>query len=354
MSQPSAFSLQPSSLDDVAVLGAGNWGTTVAVLVAAAGRRVTLWTHSAAQRDEINDHRRNRRYTGETELPQTLRATCDLREAVEPAHLVVPVIPSKAFREVAAKLGEVVRPDHMLVHGTKGLEPGTHLRMSEILRQETCVRQLGVLSGPNLAGEILQGQPAGTVIASRFPRVVAEGQKALSSVRLRVFANEDVTGVEYAGAFKNVVAIAAGMASAMGMGENARAMLVTRGISEIARLGVALGAQPLTFFGMAGFGDLVATCSSPESRNHRVGAALARGDTLETAQQKLGMVAEGVNTARVAYELLRARGIESPLLEAVYRVVHEGLTPQQALQELMSRKPGVDIQPALRLTAVEG
>jgi len=331
----------------VAVLGAGNWGTTVALLAVAAGRNVMLWTRDGAQAAEINDTRRNAKYCGNTPIPAGIVATTSLADAVRGAGLVLVIIPSKAFRSVARELGALLTPDQYVVHGTKGLEAGTHKRMSELLLEETCARQVGVLGGPNIANEILAGTPAGTVAASRFPRVVDEVRAALGSTRFRIFGSSDVAGVEYAGSFKNVVAIAAGVAHAMGLGENMNAMLVTRGLSEIATVGTRLGAQPETFFGLAGIGDLVVTCASHHSRNHRLGVALAKGATLQQAITSLGQVAEGVNTAKALHEMDRGDGAQ-PLFDRVYRVLYEDLKPSAAVAELMSVPTGSDVSRAFR------
>lgn len=215
--------------------------------------------------------------------------------------------------------------------------------MTEILLAETCARQIGVLSGPNIAAEIAQKKPAGTVVASRFPHVVELGRRALSCPRMMVFAGDDVTGVELSAALKNVVAIAAGIATQMDIGENGKSLLVTRGLAEITRLAVAMGAAPLTLAGLAGIGDLMVTCASPLSRNHRVGAALARGETLEEILAGLGMVAEGVYAAVAARDLARAWRVEAPLLERVYRVLYEGLGCEQGLRELMTLPAGRDV-----------
>ena len=331
----------------VAVLGAGNWGTGVAQLAALAGNDVRLWSRSAAQCEELNTAHTNKKYTGDAALSDRIVATTDLRAAVLGASPILMIVPSKAFREVARALGDFATPDLVLLHGTKGLERETHKRMSELLAEETCIRQLGVVSGPNIATEILAGKPAGTVVASHFPRVVEEGRRALAGPGLRLFTSDDVRGVEYAGAFKNVVAIAAGMADALAVGENAKAMLVTRGIAEMARLAAFLGASPHVFFGMAGLGDLITTCASPFSRNHRLGAALVKGLSLDEAVKSLGMVAEGVNTARAAHELVHGHHVDLPLFERVYRVVHHGLAPDAALRELMRLPVGIDIDRAL-------
>ncbi|MEW6774876.1 MAG: NAD(P)H-dependent glycerol-3-phosphate dehydrogenase [Bdellovibrionota bacterium] len=331
----------------VAVLGAGNWGTTVAQLIASNGRDVTLWCRSEAQQKEIAEKRTNEKYLKGVSLSPRIHSTCNLTQAVRGAALLFFVIPSKAFREVARTAGDYLEPDQLIVHGTKGLEAKTHKRMSEILLEETCVRQIGVLSGPNIAPEICEGKPAGTVIASKFPRVIERATEVLLSDRFRVYSNEDVTGVELGGALKNIVALAAGMAAEMKLGENSKALLVTRGLSEIARLGVALGARAFTFAGMAGLGDLLVTCSSPLSRNHQVGVRLARGEKLPEILEKLGMVAEGVNTSKAAHEIAAERGLDLPLFEGIYRIVHKGLSPAKALEELMTLSSRHDVDRTL-------
>jgi glycerol-3-phosphate dehydrogenase (NAD(P)+) len=331
----------------VSVLGAGNWGTTMAHLIGQNGYRVRLWARSREAADEINQRRTNERYLPGLKLSENIDATARLDEAVHDMELLFLVIPSQAFREVCQQLGELVRPSQLAVHATKGLELGSYQRMTEIIAAETCLRQIGVLSGPNIAREMCEGKPSGTVVASHFPRVITVAREALRSKQLRVYGNTDVVGVELGGTLKNIIAIAAGMATQMQLGENAKALLITRGLSEIARLGVALGADPMTFSGLAGIGDLMVTCASPISRNHRVGAALARGMSLAEAVDSLGMVAEGVKAAQIAHELTAQLGLRSPLMEGVYRVVHEGLSPQQGLRELMAGAVQDDIDPSL-------
>ncbi len=335
----------------ISVLGAGNWGTTIAHLIGQNGYRVRLWARSPATAAEINEHRTNERYLSGLSLSDNIEATSRLDEAVRDAELLFVVIPSQAFREVCTQLGELVRPAQLAVHATKGLELLSYKRMTEIIGEETCLRQIGVLSGPNIAREMCAGKPAGTVVASRFPRVVNAAREVLRSEQLRVYGNTDVVGVELGGTLKNIVAIAAGMATQMELGENAKALLITRGLSEIARLGVALGADPMTFSGLAGIGDLMVTCASPISRNHRVGAALARGMSLAEAVDSLGMVAEGVKAAKIAHELTTQLELRSPLMEGVYRVLYDGLTPHQGLRELMGGAVQDDIDPSLQRAA---
>lgn len=327
----------------IAVLGAGNWGTTLSDLIASNGHAVRLWTRAPEQRDEINARHTNERAVPGLRIADGVTATSDLGEAARGAEMVLVVIPSQGFREVSSALGEVLSPEQVVLHATKGLERETNARMTEILLAETCARQIGVLSGPNLAAEIARKKPAGTVIASRFPHVIEMGRRALSCPRMMVFAGDDVTGVELAGALKNVVAIAAGAATQMDLGENGKSLLVTRGLAEITRLAVAMGAAPLTLAGLAGIGDLMVTCASPLSRNHRVGVALAKGERLPAILANLGMVAEGVYAALAARDLARAHRVEAPLLDGVYRVLYEGLGCEEGLRELMTLPAGRDV-----------
>ena len=338
------------STPEMAVIGGGSWRTTLADVIGAAGHPVHLWARSRKACHEINKKRTNSRYLSDLKLSERIEATWSLKKAVAGARVILMVVPSKAFRSVVEQMGDILTPDQYVLHATKGLEPKTHLRMSQIILQETCVRQIGVLSGPNIAPEICAGKPAGIVLASRFPRVVEAGQRMLvcpELPRLRVYNNDDVVGVELAGALKNIVAIAAGMVTAMELGENTKALLMTRGLAEIARVGVSMGARALTFSGVAGIGDLIATCASPLSRNHRLGAALAEGKSLEEAIDSLGMVAEGMNTTAVAREVIQKHALDAPLLETVHRVLFGGLTPADAVLELMRLSSRDDVDHAL-------
>jgi glycerol-3-phosphate dehydrogenase (NAD(P)+) len=327
----------------IAILGAGNWGTVLAQLAAEGGHDVALWSRDPEQVREINATRENPKAIKGLTLSPNVRAEADLGRAVRGAAMVVMVVPAQAFREVSRRLGDVLEPWQIVLHATKGLELGTHRRMTEVLGEETCARQVGVLAGPNIAAEIAQRMPAGTVVTSRFPHVVKAGKLAFTSDRFMVFGGSDVLGVELCGALKNVVAIAAGIAAGLSIGENAMALLVTRGLAEITALASSMGARPGTLSGLAGAGDLMVTCRSHHSRNHRVGEALAHGESLASAVAKLGMVAEGVTTSIAARELAAARGIECPVLERVHRVLHEGMAPRDALDELLRMRAGRDV-----------
>lgn len=338
----------------VTVLGAGNWGTTLAHLIAHNGHATRVWTRSPAQREEIEKSHTNESAAPGLALAPSLRATNDLALAIAEAELVLIAIPSQSFRSVARNSGDYLRADQMVVHATKGLEADTHKRMTEILLEETPARQIGVVAGPNIAPEVAAGLPAATVAASAYPRVVHAVKRALSSRQLMVFAAEDVLGIELCGALKNVVAIAAGIADEMNVGENAKAFLVTRGMSELTRLAFALGAEASTMSGLAGIGDLMVTCASTHSRNHRVGVALARGERLSEIIERLGMVAEGVYACRAARALAREHDLDMPLFERIDRVLHEGLAPRDALDELMRLPSGRDVPQLTRPRSAHG
>jgi glycerol-3-phosphate dehydrogenase (NAD(P)+) len=335
----------PASKDiDVAVVGGGSFGTTLASLLAEQGKQVRLWVRRNDQAREINREHTNRRYLPDFKLPSKLRATNDLEAAVS-APVVIVVVPSKAFREVASQVGNHIRGDQVLVHATKGLERGTFKRMSEILREETCSLKTGAISGPNLAVEIMRGNPAGAVIASHYKEVISDVQALFAGSRMRMYGGRDVIGTELGGAFKNIVAMATGVSDGMGFGDNTRALVMTRGLNEMVRFSTALGANILTFGGLAGIGDMMATCSSPLSRNYRVGFGLAQGKKLEKIIEELGQVAEGVPTTEAVYSQAVDLSLQDdlPIVRAVYGVLYEGKTTVNALKELMSIPVGDEL-----------
>lgn len=327
----------------VGVLGGGAWGTTVAQLLAANGRRAVLWLRDEKVREEIQKTRRNRRFTAEHEIAALVEPTGDLGAAAA-CDVIFFVVPMRGFREVANKLGEHLTGDRVLISCTKGLEAGTHKRPSEILKEETCAKLLGVLSGPNLALEIMRGEPAAAVLASRFREVHERGRDAIMGPRFRVYDSEDVLGVELAGAMKNIVALGAGISHGLGFGANSSATLITRGLAEITRYATKVGAEPLTFQGLAGVGDLIATCGSPLSRNHQVGFRIGKGEKLEAILKTLTQTAEGVNTTKVIVEHARALGLDMPLTYAIHRMLFEGTRPLDALAELMARRATREIE----------
>jgi glycerol-3-phosphate dehydrogenase (NAD(P)+) len=332
----------------ITVLGAGNWGTTLADLIARNGHAVTLWSRDPDQCAQINHEHKNPLSLPDIELHPAIVAVSDLERAVAAPHLIFIALPSQVLREVCRRFGDVARPEHLVVHGIKGLESETQKRMSQVLREETCVRQLGVLAGPNIASEVARGKLAGTVIATRFPAISALARRALECPHMRVFDSADVRGVELCGALKNVVAIAAGMLDHLDLGENAKAFMLTRGMAELVRLASAMGAEPATTTGLAGIGDLMVTCASPLSRNHRLGVELARGVPLEDALSRIGMVAEGVYASRSASALAKDHGILMPLFDHIDRVLHEALPVKEALSALMDIPTGHDVPGALR------
>ncbi len=326
----------------VAVLGAGSWGTTFAKVMADAGREVRLWARRPEVAAAVNERHANPGYLPGVVLPMLLTATADAAEALDGADAVVLAVPSQTLRANLASWRDLLPPGCTLVSLAKGVELGTLLRMSEVIREVAGVPadQVAVVSGPNLAREIAAEEPTATVIAcADHDRAVAL-QQACTTGYFRSYTNTDVVGCEIGGAGKNVIALACGIAEGMGFGDNTRASLITRGLAETARLGAALGADPLTFAGLAGLGDLVATCSSPLSRNRTFGEHLGRGESLAQAEAaNHGQVAEGVKSCKSICALGDRLGVELPIADAVRRVCHEGLSAAEMGKELISRAP---------------
>lgn len=326
---------------DVSVIGAGSWGTTLAKVLADNGHATLLWTRRAEQANEINHKRENSTYLPGIRLPELVIATSDLVDTCQSPFILL-VVPSHGFREIAREIGAHVNGEQIIVHATKGIEQSSFKRMSQVLREETPVRKIGVISGPNLARELAAQQPTGTLIASRYAEVFQEGYERLHNDYFRVYYGKDVVGAEVGGAFKNIVALAAGVVAGLGLGDNTRSLLLTRGLSEMARLGVAMGADVMTFGGMAGIGDLIATCSSPLSRNHQVGVRLAKGEKLDDIQRDMRMVAEGVKTTKAVYELAEERRLDLPIVRAVYHLLYQHHEVPGLLKELMGIPGGME------------
>ncbi|MFJ3580757.1 NAD(P)H-dependent glycerol-3-phosphate dehydrogenase [Streptomyces sp. NPDC090127] len=322
-----------------AVFGTGSWGTAFGMVLADAGCEVTLWGRRAELVEAVNTTRTNPDYLPGVELPANVRATTDPAEAARDADFTVLVVPSQTLRANLAEWAPKLAPDTVLVSLMKGVELGTAERMSEVIIEVADVpaERVAVLTGPNLAKEIAGRQPAGAVVACADESVAQRLQAACMTPYFRPYTSTDVVGCELGGAVKNVIGLAVGIANGMGLGDNSKATLITRGLAETTRLGLAMGADPLTFAGLAGLGDLVATCSSPLSRNNTFGTNLGRGMTLEETIAATKQTAEGVKSCESVLDLARRHGVDMPITETVVSIVHEGKPPIVALKELMSR-----------------
>lgn len=325
----------------VAVVGAGAWGTALAGLLAKRGHEVVLWSWEAEVADSVNREHTNRYLEG-VALPASLRATTSLPEAVGGAEVVLSVSPAQFVGRIMGEAAASMAGDAVVVSASKGIETDTLRSMDEVLSAVLPARVMErfcVLSGPSFAAEVAREAPTAVVVASHDESTAREVQGVFQTGYFRVYTNTDVVGVEIAGALKNVIALAAGVASGLGFGHNTLAALITRGLAEMSRLGVALGARPTTFSGLAGMGDLVLTCTGSLSRNRSVGYRLGQGEPLEAILADMTAVAEGVKTAEAAYALSRRHNVEMPITEQVYAIVHEGRHPAEALRALMLRDP---------------
>jgi glycerol-3-phosphate dehydrogenase (NAD(P)+) len=323
-----------------AILGAGAWGTAVSLVLAQdPEHRVALWSARPENARELHARRENVRLLPGVPIPPSVLLTADIAEAAADADLIVMAIPTVHLRATVTRIAPQLRRDCPMLSLAKGLEVGTFCRPTDILRQTAGVERLAVLSGPSHAEEVSRGLPTSVVVASDDLELARWVQRGFNTDRFRVYTNLDVTGVELAGALKNVIGIAAGISDGLGFGDNAKAALLTRGVVEMARFGVALGAEPQTFNGLAGIGDLITTCISRHGRNRHVGERLARGEKLSDILAHMNMVAEGIYTARSVYERARKMGIAMPIIEEVYRVLYEDKDPLTAVNDLMLREP---------------
>lgn len=323
----------------IAVLGAGSWGTALAALLAGNGQKTLLWARDAIQAAEMASTRRNPRYLSEVSFPERLQVFSDISHVVRDAEDVLVVVPTHGFRPVLREISPFLSDEARIAWACKGLEPDTGKLMHEVVREVLGTQwQMAVISGPTFAREVALGLPTAVTIASTTPEFAATLAARLGNTYFRAYTSDDVIGVEVGGAVKNVLAIAAGIADGLGFGANTRAALVTRGLAEMMRLGVVLGGERETFMGLAGLGDLVLTCTDDQSRNRRVGLALARGQTLAEACASVQQVAEGVKAAREVQRLARQHGVEMPITEQVCRVLYDGLAPRAAVQALLQRE----------------
>ena len=326
------------------LLGGGSWGTTVAALIAR-NASITMWARDQGTVDEINSQHTNSKYLPDATLPAEVRATSDIEEAVARMDVIVMGIPSQSFRGVLEQIKPHIRPWVPVISLSKGLELSTGKRMTELINEVLPGHPAGVLTGPNLAREIMSGYAAGSVIAMEDEVIVRELQKLFHSGLFRVYTNHDVIGCELGGVLKNIIAIAAGMGDGQGAGENTRSAVITRGLAEITRLGVAMGGEPQTFAGLAGTGDLIATCTSPQSRNRTVGYELGKGRTIKEITDEMFMVAEGVKSAPAVIALAEKYGVDMPIAREVFQVVQDKSTAHQAFRGLLKTVAGAESDP---------
>lgn len=333
-------------MEKIAVLGAGSWGTALAALLSRKGLPVYFWARQTSFAKEIKADRENKKYLPGVIFPDHLIVTDDLEEAVTGARLVLFVVPTKGIRETAQRARPYLADNAVLVSAAKGIEKESLFLMSQVLREELPDQreQVVVLSGPNHAEEVGKGIPSATVVACENLSVAEYVQSILMTSAFRVYTNADILGVEIAGALKNIIAIDAGASDGLGFGDNTKAALLTRGLAEIARVGIAMGANPLTFAGLAGIGDLIATCTSPHSRNRRVGIELAQGKKLQEILSGMNMVAEGVSTTEVAVKLAEKYSVEMPITVETYDVLFRDKSPRDAVMNLMLRGPRTEIE----------
>ncbi|WP_391121700.1 NAD(P)H-dependent glycerol-3-phosphate dehydrogenase [Psychrobacillus sp. L3] len=327
-------------MDKITVLGAGSWGTALAMVLANNNHDCLLWSHREDQAIEIDIDHTNKRYLPNTVLPSNLNATSDFERAIDHATTIILAVPTKAIREVCQQLRALLKEKKLFVHVSKGIEPNSLKRISEMIEEElpsNLVEAIVVLSGPSHAEEVVLHHPTTITAASEKLEAAKKVQDLFMNNSFRVYTNDDVIGVEIGAALKNVIGLAAGIVDGLGYGDNAKAALITRGLAEISRLGISLGAEAYTFSGLTGMGDLIATCTSVHSRNWKAGNLLGKGATLESVLEEVGMVVEGVRTTQAAYQLAQKQQVSMPITEALYSVLFEHVNPKEAVDTLMIR-----------------
>ena len=327
----------------VGVVGTTSWGTTLAIVMARSGHEVWLWARNNDEKDQLLLDRENKRFVPGHEFPDCLRVTSSMDHALGDSELLLFAVPSHSLRSNVTKVVRSISPDSLILSATKGLEAPTSKRMTEVMAEvlpSAIHSNICALSGPNLASEIADGKPSSTVIASIDPGSSNRAQKILNSQTFRVYTNDDVIGVEIGGALKNIIAISVGVSDGLGYGDNAKATLISRGLTEMARLGSACGGKKETFAGLTGMGDLIATCSSSLSRNHQVGELLAQGKSLKQVSELMDNVAEGIDTTNAAYRLSKQMNVDMPITNALYGVLFGSHTVKTAISELLYRLPG--------------
>ena len=328
-----------------AVLGAGSWGTALAIQLARAGHPTLLWAHRAEHVLQMQHTHVNEDFLPTIRLPDLIEPIVDLRQCLERAGDILVVVPSHAFRQTMHLILPLLRDQHRLAWGTKGLEQDSRKLLHQIVQEEIGISvPTAAVSGPTFAHEVARGMPGAITIASKDPQFALDLANALHHGYFRTYTSDDITGVEVGGAVKNVLAIAAGISDGLGFGINTRAALITRGLAEIMRLGVALGGRRETFMGLSGLGDLVLTCSDDQSRNRRMGLALGQGKSISKAKQEIGQVVEGISSAKAVHLLAENMKVSMPITEQVYKVLYEGLAPRAAVQNLMDRAPKSELE----------
>ncbi|GGA61220.1 NAD(P)H-dependent glycerol-3-phosphate dehydrogenase [Ornithinibacillus halotolerans] len=323
----------------VAVLGAGSWGTALSIVLADNGHDVRLWTHRKEQADHINSTHKNEQYL-EIMIPDSIRAYYELKDALQGVEVILLVVPTKAIREVCQQVNAIISHKPVIIHATKGIEPGSLKRVSQLIDEEmtqVTYEDIVVLSGPSHAEEVAQRQPTTVTVASINENNAKVAQDLFFNEVFRVYTSNDVIGIELGGALKNIIALGAGISDGLGYGDNAKAALITRGLAEITRLGTHLGANPLSFLGLPGVGDLIVTCTSVHSRNWRAGNLLGKGNDLQDVLERMGMVVEGVRTVQAAYQFAKKENIEMPITEGIYEIINSVKKPKDVVEQLMNR-----------------
>jgi glycerol-3-phosphate dehydrogenase (NAD(P)+) len=327
-------------MEKITVIGAGSWGTALSMVLADNGHDVRIWGNSPKSINEINEKHTNESYLQSIQLPESIKGYTSLKEALDQVNTILLVVPTKAMREVLQRIREIAQGPLTIIHASKGIEPETGMRISEIIEEDMpkdFIRDIVVLSGPSHAEEVALRHPTTVTAASKNMEAAEAVQQLFMNSYFRVYTNSDVLGVELGGALKNIIALGAGISDGLGYGDNAKAALITRGIAEITRLGYAMGADPLTFIGLTGVGDLIVTCTSVHSRNWRAGNLLGKGHNLEEVLESMGMIVEGVRTAEAAYHLAKRLQVDMPITSAIYNVVHNGKSAKDAVDLLMNR-----------------
>ena len=339
--------MQQYDYDCVGVVGGGSWGTTIAHLLGKSGNKVLLWLRDPQLIETINRQHQNPKYTETMPLSENITAIGDLQQLAQHCAIIFVTVPSHGFREVAYLLGNYVTGDQIIISGCKGLEANTRCRMTSIIQEETCVKKIGVLAGPNLYKEILQESPCATVLASHYNEVIQSGRQLFRLPYFKIYGSEDILGVELGSVIQNVIAIAAGIVDGLGFGMSTKAMLLTRGMIEMGRVGNRMGADPLTFTGLSGLGDMVVGCCSRLSQDYLVGYGLSQGKNLGQILEETKAAAEGINACKVLYEFTVEERLDVPIVHGVYQIVHQNKSIRDVIADLMKRNFQFEIDSTL-------